>query len=530
MTALPAPLPHPASAVPFRLVRPPACEPHALLARLLIGWLVLRTALWTLLAWLQPNPALDTVEWLAWGRQWQLGYHKHPPLAAWLAEMAWQCGGGSFLGVYLLGYTALAAALYGVWLVARDLLPARAALVAVLALDGLSYLGSYGSEYNNQVLLIAFWALTITFFHRASRDDRPRDWLLAGLMMGLAALCKYSTVTLAAPLLAWHLWTADWRRWQGPALLLAAAGLVFLPHLLWLVQHDFPTLRYAARRLGSEATAPSGLAPLEFLASQAGRLLPALVLAALLLRPRWRGLDAAGRQARAMLTVAVAGPVLLTFALSLLGGTQLRSIWGAPLWTFAPLLLVLCVDSDESARAWRRFRLGWASLVGVLLAITLASSLFGSALQKRPIRIHYPGSALAGAVTEGYRQRHGTAPAVLAGDWWLAGNVCCLASHRPTLYGSREPSGIDLSSRSRRDPEKYAAPDPLTCPWSSDDDLHARGGVLVWSAEFHGAELPDFLRRRFPAAEVQPALTLVCRGGSKRTLEVGWALLAPATR
>ncbi|MFO0928356.1 MAG: glycosyltransferase family 39 protein [Gemmataceae bacterium] len=207
MTALPHSrllLSPPADAPRLRLADVPATVAETFFARLLLGWLAVRTVAWTLLAWLQPNPALDTVEWLAWGQRWQLGYHKHPPLAAWVAEIACHLTPGSFLGLYLVGYLALAAALYAVWLVARELLPPREAFAAVVALDGLSYLGSYGCEYNNQVLLIAFWALTITFFYRGCTRERWTDWLAAGLMAGLALLCKYSTVTLLLPLLAWR--------------------------------------------------------------------------------------------------------------------------------------------------------------------------------------------------------------------------------------------------------------------------------------------------------------------------------------
>ena len=45
----------------------------------------------------QPNMPLDMVEMLYWGQQWQLGYHKHPPLPAWLAATTWN------LAVIILG-------------------------------------------------------------------------------------------------------------------------------------------------------------------------------------------------------------------------------------------------------------------------------------------------------------------------------------------------------------------------------------------------------------------------------------------
>ena len=44
-------------------------------------------ALWTLVpALTHHNLPLDVIEQTAWGAEWQLGYFKHPPMAAWLTE------------------------------------------------------------------------------------------------------------------------------------------------------------------------------------------------------------------------------------------------------------------------------------------------------------------------------------------------------------------------------------------------------------------------------------------------------------
>src|SRR5262245_19600046 len=52
------------------------------------AWLGGRTLVWTLLTTLMlESVPLDVVELLYWGREWQWGYHKHPPLPAWLAGL-----------------------------------------------------------------------------------------------------------------------------------------------------------------------------------------------------------------------------------------------------------------------------------------------------------------------------------------------------------------------------------------------------------------------------------------------------------
>ena len=56
-----------------------------------LAWAVLlaHLVLWTLVPWLvSRNLPLDVVEALAWGREWQWGYYKHPPLSGWVAELA----------------------------------------------------------------------------------------------------------------------------------------------------------------------------------------------------------------------------------------------------------------------------------------------------------------------------------------------------------------------------------------------------------------------------------------------------------
>ena len=82
--------------------------------------LVLHVVIWTALpASLSHNLQLDLVEDLALGREWQLGYWKHPPLPWWLADAIYRLT-GSIDSVYLLGPLAAVLCFYLVWLLARD--------------------------------------------------------------------------------------------------------------------------------------------------------------------------------------------------------------------------------------------------------------------------------------------------------------------------------------------------------------------------------------------------------------------------
>ena len=111
---------------------------------LFYGWLVARTLLWTLIAVLaQHTPPWTRLNGCAGDREWQWGYHKHPPLAAWVGEIAFQITPGSFFGVYLVGYLAIAvAAVVRLAAGPADACPAKTALAATVCLDGLVYFQS----------------------------------------------------------------------------------------------------------------------------------------------------------------------------------------------------------------------------------------------------------------------------------------------------------------------------------------------------------------------------------------------------
>src|SRR5262252_6722877 len=80
-------------------------------------------ALWTLLpATLYPNLPLDLIEALTYGREWQRGYDKLPPLPWWLIEIAYQAFAVDWV-YYLIAQATVLAAFALVWLLARR--PAR---------------------------------------------------------------------------------------------------------------------------------------------------------------------------------------------------------------------------------------------------------------------------------------------------------------------------------------------------------------------------------------------------------------------
>src|SRR6266478_6196356 len=198
-------------------------------------------AVWTVLpATLYPNLPLDLIEALTYGREWQLGYDKLPPLPWWLVELVYRVIGVD-AAYYALAQIAVVSAFAAVWLTARPLVGAVGALVAVLILDGMHYFHFTAAKFNHDVIQLPLWALAGYAFHAALRRGRMIHWLLLGAALGLSLWAKYFVVVLAAPLALFLLLDRDARpalATPGPWMALVVALVILTPHLVWLVRND----------------------------------------------------------------------------------------------------------------------------------------------------------------------------------------------------------------------------------------------------------------------------------------------------
>ena len=208
----------------------------------LFGVLASHLVVWTVLPILVcPNLQLDLVEDLALGKEWQLGYWKHPPLPWWTADLAYRLV-GRIDAVYVLGPLAVGVCLYALWLLGREVAGDLEALVAVLALEGIHYYNFSAVKFAHDQMQLPFWALTALFFYRALTRARALDWLLAGAFLALAFWSKYAAFALAATLGLFLLFDPTARRaWRtpGPWLMALAFALVIAPHFWWLVDTSF---------------------------------------------------------------------------------------------------------------------------------------------------------------------------------------------------------------------------------------------------------------------------------------------------
>lgn len=482
-----------------------------------IAWVLgLHVAVWTLLplavCW---NLQLDLVEALALGKEWQLGYWKHPPLPWWLADLALRIT-GDVRAVYLLGPLATAACLYVVWRFARTVTDERRALIAVLALEGLHFFNFTAVKFNHDVLQLPFWALSGWCFYRAVTAGRARDWLLAGAFLALAFWSKYAAFALGATMGLYLVLDADARRaWRtpGPYLMAAAFLIVLAPHLVWLVDADFQPLRHVeARAVSATRWYQYATFPLQWIVSQAGFLIPTIALLALpyICTPQ-------SRERVPSIVLALAfGPFLVTTIMAALLGRMPVAIWGYPLWTFAPLAVAMGLGPVAGRAALRRFAVGFVIVFAAFPIAYAASELFEPFLRDRAKATQFPGSALAETVTRDWRARFGTPLVHVGGADFGSSGTGEFAANNVAVYSPDRPHVVIHG-------------DPRLSPWIDRADLDRRGAVFVWEPPPGETGLPASLRAAFPRAELQTTLRLPRQTLNPRVRPavIGYAVLPP---
>ena len=501
---MPNALPMPATSR-FPLVARIAAAPGRALAAVLL----LHAAVWTALpTLLYPNLPLDLIEALTYGREWQLGYDKLPPLPWWLVDIVSRLAGHDF-AYYLLAQAAVIAALWLVWMTARPLTGPIGALLAVLIVDGLHYFNYTAAKFNHDVIQLPFWALAGFAFHRALRGGWLGHWLLLGVAIGMSLWAKYFVVVLAAPLALFILLDRDARKalaTPGPYLAVAVALVTMAPHLVWLVQNDFLPFTYAEHRaLPSRGLIDHIWHPLQFAVSQAFFLIPSALIALPLFVPR-RNPDVPASNAFDMriVTWLAFGPIATVLAMSAISGRGTVAMWGYPLWLFAGVWAVMVARRAIEDARLTRVVVTWAVVFAGLALAFIANYAIMPNYDHRYRAVFFPGEELARELSQRYRAVTGKPIVYVIGSMWDGGNIEHYAPDHPRVLIDGKPE---------------------RAPWIDLADLRSKGALVVWTSGDLTAVPPE-LRTIAVEAAVQPSFQLRDRRGDS-TLDVGWAILQP---
>ena len=298
-------------------------------------------------------PPEDNIEQLIWTGSLEWGYYKHPPLPTWLLwPIVKILGQFPALTFVMAGLTSLGAVAI-MWRLLYRLRGSQYALAALLAALCITYYNRRLDVYNHDTVLMVIVSMSALLTWKAHQSGQLRWWAALGVCLGLGAITKYQIAVTMTCTLAFWIYVRGWKTMdgrQGFAVMCAVISLIFLPHAVWMVQHDFAPIRYAmGSSLGANSDAVERLrSASHWLAEQVfNRMAPTwlfLICATVLFKfmspatepkPIVEPTNPNHRDSRALLLIWGLLPLAFMPFVALVMGSHLQLRWASPFLIFA---------------------------------------------------------------------------------------------------------------------------------------------------------------------------------------------------
>ena len=411
-------------------------------------FLIAHLFVWTLIPSITNNNLpLDTIEALAWGSNLDWGYNKHPPVSAFFVEFFYFFFGSNDIAYYLLSQIFVILSFYIVWIFSNEFFQNKTlSFFSVLILEGIYFYNFTTPEFNVNVCQLPFWALTVYLSWKLymKKDTNTVILILLGVTAAIGFLTKYLFAYLllsVVMIFAYEFFITKTRKIDFKHYLPIEIFFVLLvPHLIWLFQNDFVTIKYAFNRAGLvDYSFLNHLKfPIIFLIKQIGILIPFFVLCYFIIKKIKIRFDIKDKKKYFILLINFL-PIVLMFVTSVVTGSKIRTMWMTPFYLFFGVLILSMFDIKDDEQTFKEF------FKPFLILFLLSPITYGLvSLIYEDKRTDYRGKVEADKVLQVWQKDFKESINVVLGDEWHAGNISYHMEGRPVWLGEINQKNVDL--------------------------------------------------------------------------------------
>ncbi len=401
-------------------------------------FLTIHLIIWTTIpTFTNQNLPLDTIEALAWGSNLDWGFNKHPPMSAFFVEIFYQIFGAQDWAYYLLSQICVIISFFVVFKFAEDFFENKAfCLLSVLLLEGIYFYNFTTPEFNVNVCLMPFWALTVLYLWKGFKDNKIIDWLLVGLFAGFGFLSKYLFIYLGLAMDVIFIYMIYKKKIDFKCLVSIIPFLiVLLPHLIWLTENNYITITYGLDRTGTgdQNFLDHIIHPLIFLGKQIGILIPFFLMFLFLKNNLKTKLNFKDNKLLFLLAINIV-PIALVFLTSMIMGVKIRTMWMTTFYLFFGVLVIYIFQSQINLNKLKGFTTAF-----IILFILSPFAYAYVSITETDKRTDYPGRAMAQTMQSHWDKKEFNLPInVVLGNEWIAGNFSYHLKSRPVWEGNIE--------------------------------------------------------------------------------------------
>ena len=210
------------------------------------GVLILRSLLF-LFSYSNYGYFLDEFYYLSGAHRPGAGYVDHPPFSIWLMRLQIDLFGDSLLSIRFIPFLAAQISIVLSAMITNRLRGGAASVVLASFTVGLiPVMLGLTKFYSMNSLDLLFWAVAIYLYLDCLEKNRWYHWTGLGLVLGFALLNKYGILMLGAGFFLGMIFTHHRIKFLSPGPYITAflSVLIFLPHLLWQIEQDWPSLEF----------------------------------------------------------------------------------------------------------------------------------------------------------------------------------------------------------------------------------------------------------------------------------------------
>ena len=411
-------------------------------------FLLAHLIVWTLIPSITNNNLpLDTIEALAWGSNLDWGYNKHPPVSAFFVEFFYFFFGSNDIAYYFLSQIFVILAFYIVWIFSNEFFQNKTlSFFSVLILEGIYFYNFTTPEFNVNVCQLPFWALTVYLSWKLymKKDTNTVILILLGVTAAIGFLTKYLFAYLLLSVViifAYEFFITKTRKIDFKHYLPIEIFFVLLvPHLIWLFQNDFVTIKYAFNRAGLvDYSFLNHLKfPIIFLIKQIGILIPFFILCYFIIKKIKIRFDIKDKKKYFILLINFL-PIILMLVTSLVTGSKIRTMWMTPFYLFFGVLILSIFDIKDDEQTFQEF---FKPFLILFLLSPITYSLISLISDNK--RTDYKGKVEANKVLQVWKKDFTESINVVLGDEWYAGNISYHMEGRPVWLGEINQKNVDL--------------------------------------------------------------------------------------
>ena len=410
--------------------------------RLFHYFLLTHLVIWTLIPSItNHNLPLDTIEALAWGSNLDWGFDKHPPLSALAVEIFYKIFGPQDWVYYLLSQLFVITAFYFVFKLSKEILNTeKHALLSVLLLEGIYFYNFTTPEFNVNVCMLPFWAMTGYFAYKCLKDNLTKDYIILGIVAALGFLSKYLFIYLLVGIKIFYIFYIKKNNFKINYII---PGVIFLliltPHLIWLTENNYITVTYGLKRTGEiKSYLDHIILPLIFLGKQIGILIPFFILLFILTKNIKNNFSFKDQNLLYLLSISII-PIFLMILTSAIMGAKIRTMWMTPFYLYIGTLFIYIFQNNINLNNLKVF-----NYIFIFLFL-LSPTLYGYiSISQENKRTDYKGKKISFEIQKIWNSKNKNKITHVIGDEWIAGNLSYHLKSRPIWINNKDLNKIKI--------------------------------------------------------------------------------------